>query len=60
MSETCNHENVVEIGDMPIAAPVTFEFLGRFDVTQCNDCHEILSQEPTVYPPPSELNQPLV
>lgn len=45
MSDTpCLHEHTVEIGDMPMADPVTYDFLGRYDVVQCVDCLEILSQ----------------
>lgn len=52
--DECLHINVRNIGDMPIAEPITYEFLGRFDVTQCIECLEILSQTPTIHPPPEE------
>lgn len=49
MAELCTHENILNVGDMPIADPVTYEFLGRFDVVQCVDCFEILSKTPTIH-----------
>lgn len=55
--DECAHENVALIGDMPLADPESFEFLGRFDVMQCSDCLETLSKTPTVYPESQENYQ---
>lgn len=43
----CGHVETTNVGDMPIADPETYEFLGRFDVVICDYCKEIVSKKPT-------------
>lgn len=50
MATACEHLNSQKFQDMPLADPETFDFLGRFDVTVCIDCDEILTKKPTTYP----------
>jgi hypothetical protein len=47
----CTHEETDLIKDMPIC-DAEFNFLGRFDVTMCLDCGEILDQQVTDVDPP--------
>jgi hypothetical protein len=44
MDTPCPHEHQSSVGDVPLADPTTYDFLGRFDIVQCDDCLAILSQ----------------
>ena len=52
MAGTCVHAHTIDVGDMPMADPGTYAFLGRFDVVFCTDCLTVISQVPAVEAPP--------
>jgi hypothetical protein len=54
----CNHEETRVTEDLALADPVTYDFVGRFDVVQCSACFEILSKTPTSHPEPTGMTPP--